>query len=1148
MDPLLHSTLLTSQSPHRCVTLFSYSFIHSLIQSILGKEPPNIFPSDDLLIVGCWDKTLSFYKFQGNSQKLHSEKTLKSYPCSISLAGPHGNKFNYLIVSGSDKKVSIYSRDGVKLSDLHTSDSWVWSNACHAGLEKVFSGSDSGEICAMQMSFDAIHALNRERYAYRDNLTEIIVQHLVSDRKVRIKCKDLVNRLALYKNKLAVQLTDRVCIYESNSEDYTDMHFRLRKERITIGEKSCDHIAVTSNNILFCRGNMIESYTFTGIRERVWLLDGVVRYIKVDGGPDGKEGIIIGLDNGLVLKIYVDNPFPVELTKRNLPIINADVNIYRTKIACVENNNVLTITDLKTQQVIFTYNNVLSACFNNEVDGTLCFTTQGFSMYVLSGLSNESNGTVAPSARGGSKSITDLDQKSSYNISEPQEQYSSGLAFGFQGQKIFSLFKGAISVLDVPQGTNMTAALDNNDVKGAYSIACLGATEADWKVLAMRALRANNIAVAKNAFSRLKDIKFLTLIEAIEKNQLPSSTLGDDGGKANRKSRAQGDNAAKGTTSSSSQLDPLWLAEVLAYEGHYYEAAKSLTRIGKVDEAIRLFTDLRKWNDAKLFAQNAGQLDVSYLTVQQAKWLQEINDWKGSCELYITMGNTAQAIKIISDAATSNEAGWQTILIDIVRTLPTGKEHVDVLNSCGDIFTNATEDVFALETYQKAGNYSKLMSIYIKKQMWNEAAALAENYQGSFDTSVFLPYAEYLISQDKYVEAMEAYKKADRKDLAKRVLEELTSNAVSESRFKDAAYYYWLLSKESEDDQVMQYEYVHKADLYFAYSTVHAYVTDPFTSHQPETLFQVARFIINSLGSSDTIPRGLSKANTFYTLAKQATVLQSYKLARHAYDRLSKLQLPVRKQEEVELDMLVIQAKPVRDDPDHLPVCYRCGSTNPLLNPFTSKFAKGDVCTNCGHPFVRSFVNFDTLPLVEFVPDPSISDEEAIDLIRSPPGTEIKKKDDKNVAPSKNKSSKDSGWKEGKHGSADTLTFDGNDHDEIIDDYVASSKFGSNSGNSKDLFTKCLNITLETQGSTYKPVILNANALVALKRSEVFVCRPSSKNKRATFYRNMLPDIAIAISQPCHRFFHLEDFEFAYLSTKSCPYSKLKSVGEYGSL
>lgn len=48
--------------------------------------------------------------------------------------------------------------------------------------------------------------------------------------------------------------------------------------------------------------------------------------------------------------------------------------------------------------------------------------------------------------------------------------------------------------------------------------------------------------------------------------------------------------------------------------------------------------------------------------------------------------------------------------------------------------------------------------------------------------------------------------------------------------------------------------------------------------------------------------------------------------------------------------------------------------------------------------------------------------------------------------------------------------------------------------------------------------------------------------------RNMLPEIPIAISQPCHRFFHQEDFEFAYLSDQKCPYSRLKSVGEYGSL
>ena len=64
-------------------------------------------------------------------------------------------------------------------------------------------------------------------------------------------------------------------------------------------------------------------------------------------------------------------------------------------------------------------------------------------------------------------------------------------------------------------------------------------------------------------------------------------------------------------------------------------------------------------------------------------------------------------------------------------------------------------------------------------------------------------------------------------------------------------------------------------------------------------------------------------------------LLGAYKLARQTYDRLGQLKIPMRKQAEVELDMLAIQAKPIRDSADQLPVCYRCGSTNPLLNPFT---------------------------------------------------------------------------------------------------------------------------------------------------------------------------------------------------------------------
>lgn len=47
------------------------------------------------------------------------------------------------------------------------------------------------------------------RYAYRERMTEVVVQNLVTEEMVHIKCRDLVKKIAVYKNRLAVrQFTD----------------------------------------------------------------------------------------------------------------------------------------------------------------------------------------------------------------------------------------------------------------------------------------------------------------------------------------------------------------------------------------------------------------------------------------------------------------------------------------------------------------------------------------------------------------------------------------------------------------------------------------------------------------------------------------------------------------------------------------------------------------------------------------------------------------------------------------------------------------------------------------------------------------------------------------------------------------------------
>ena len=70
-----------------------------------------------------------------------------------------------------------------------------------------------------------------------------------------------------------------------------------------------------------------------------------------------------------------------------------------------------------------------------------------------------------------------------------------------------------------------------------------------------------------------------------------------------------------------------------------------------------------------------------------------------------------------------------------------------------------------------------------------------------------------------------------------------------------------------------------------------------------------------------------------------------------------------------------IKSRPFKDEEELLPLCYRCSHHNALIN------AKGNMCANCGQPYIFSFATFVLLPLVEFVLPDDMSDEEALRLM-----------------------------------------------------------------------------------------------------------------------------------------------------------------------
>lgn len=81
---------------------------------------------------------------------------------------------------------------------------------------------------------------------------------------VRIKGRELVKKIAIYKNRLAIQMPEKILIYELYSDDSSDMYYRV-KEKI-VKKFECNLLVVCSNHIILCQVCALKMQSVVGAR------------------------------------------------------------------------------------------------------------------------------------------------------------------------------------------------------------------------------------------------------------------------------------------------------------------------------------------------------------------------------------------------------------------------------------------------------------------------------------------------------------------------------------------------------------------------------------------------------------------------------------------------------------------------------------------------------------------------------------------------------------------------------------------------------------------------------------------------------------------------------------------------------------------
>jgi len=701
-------------------------------------------PSDndgdcDILMVGCWDRTISFYYLSGIKER--EDITVGFFPCCIDYYEKDGG---YLIITGSNKEALMCTKHGKKIQALLTREEWIWSIKVDPTSNKIAIGDDGGTLAISEITLAPLYSSYKEKYAFRSNMTDLLIQNVVSGKMTRLKGEQVIEKVSLYQSFLATKTLEEIRIYETSKYNTDGLRYQIR-ERI---EKAplCEIFSVASKHLIMSKDEYIQVYNFKGNLEHEWKLKSKPTDLIVYGGISGKEAIFVGTESGDIVRLLIDNTFVFDILHHSLGIKSIHVEYTLSKFAYIDNEHNLYVHTLITKELLYKEQNVSSFSFRLDSKESVCFSQNNTLSVKRSKILHQVEPTLIKD-----KIILYLGKKVYHH--DPEYDY--------------------IQVHNIRQTLIVEKLQSSGMFQQAYEEACTGIPKTTWNSLGHYAMRALNFEVARKCFIRIREMKFMDIMQETEKmmEQNPSQNNNE-------------------------KISLILQGSVDAICGEFKKAAKAFVRAGDPHKAIDMYIVLKRWEDAHMIAIGSHIENYQQIIIRKnAEWEENLGNWKEASCLYIKAGTTQKAIDLIG---TTKGDGWKDVMITIVRDL--SSNDIKMLQLCSTHFKNSSDNKYAEETFIKLNDQVNLIKLYINASNWEKVKQIFITNENAFEKAELMQYAEWLLTQDLFEDAFSIYRKVKYCDQIKRILNAIITNGIQEKRFDDVSYYLWLYAQDFRRD------------------------------------------------------------------------------------------------------------------------------------------------------------------------------------------------------------------------------------------------------------------------------------------------------------------------------------------------------------